>query len=494
MDVCCRKREARSFSHIHCCSYSPACQVTTPHSQHYLLAPPKPSTPPCSFGNTPILVLLSSNMPPPYPSLHTLSPDLAYHILSHLSPRDLSISACVSRSWRRLALDDHLWRRFIRAPSGLARRHYLRDSAWRSARAEHSVSSTLPAPPAAVQLLPDDSLLVATLSSHQNGHSKLFYAHDVITVWPSKIAKHEPSCVRTRFCQEKNITYIAFGYRQGFVALYTVSPEPGEDDSPRRVLLERTPAAEPISCVDILLHDGTATVISGTLAGSLAISHPSSEERTDTGSRMVLVPLSQYGICSIAVAQGMRAALVGTAGGEVITFDVTSGARLRYYVGPCSCAVTAVEFASSGVVVAGFAHRVPGNGHRSAAVAWDKCAGARLAAFGRGEAVRSSAAVPAAAVGGIRTDGSDGRRVGLLVGDQARVYELGDWRCEIEAEFGDGASAIDMDCGRLGVACGGREGGGVHVLDFEKASLCSPEEVEWFKPRVREWGAHSHSV
>lgn len=287
------------------------------------------------------------------------------------------------------------------------------------------------------------------------------------------------------------MTYVAYGYRQGFVALYAVAL--GADNKPRRLLLARTPAGEPVACVDVLLQNGVPKVIGGTASGSLVVSQPSSDVDTSV-QEMVAMPLSQYGVCSIAAAPGTGAALVGTAGGEVITFDVACGARLRYYVGPCSCGVTAVEFASSGVVVAGFAHRVPGNGHRSAAVAWDKCAGARLAAFGRGEAVRSSAAFPAAAVAAIRADGSDGRRIGLLVGGQARVYELADWRCEVEAEFGDGARAIDMDGGRLAVACGEEEGGVVHTLDFEKATKCSPEEVECFKPKVREWGVQSHSV
>lgn len=428
-------------------------------------------------------------MPPLPPSLDTLAPDLAHLILSHLSPRELSTSACVSRSWRRLALDDHLWRRFIRAPAGLARAHYVRDTAWRTARAYHTVSKPLAAPPSAVQLLPDKSLLVASVASAPSTPlASAYRTGEVVMVRPAALEGADPCCVRTRFCSESGVAYVAFGYRKGFVCLYAVSVDDETQATPTKILTARTRNAEPVTCVDMLMSKDGVGVICGTARGGLGVSCVTrAGGDADAVTPIACAAMSEYGLRSIALGGGVGdVAVVGTDGGEVMTYDVERGRRIRCYVGPCWCAVSGVEqVGRCGMVVGGYAHRVAGNGHGSAVVAWDGRSGTRVAAFGRTEEVRWSGAVPTAAVGGLRATAG---RVAVAAGGVARVYEVGRWDCVVEAGFAE--AGVDLDEGRLAVA--GRLG--VHVLDFERGGRTESDGVEWFKPSVREWAGRRHAM
>lgn len=263
--------------------------------------------------------------------------------------------------------------------------------------------------------------------------------------------------------------YAAYGYANGCVALY------GMDDvshQPARIGVLSTLMRDSVRCVDVLLQNGEIGVVGGTADGVLCLARKQSKTRLE---------LSSYAICSVRVLDGI--ALAETAGGEIIVYDLRRGARSGYYVGPCNCGLSGVEFALGRIIVAGFSHAVARNGHRSAAVAWDKGSGERLAAFGRGEGVRSSGALPMVGVKDVRADGV-GKRVGLVVGGVMKVYEVGGWRCEVEAGFGEESVGIDLDGGRIGIGVGRR----VHALHFERAVCGMPRDAECFRPVLREWG------
>lgn len=166
---------------------------------------------------------------------------------------------------------------------------------------------------------------------------------------------------------------------------------------------------------------------------------------------------------------------VGSAGGEVVRLRLGT-AQKQFYVGPCSCPVTAVKVTAH-VVVAAFAHCVPGNGHNSGAVAWDRDSGHRLAAFGGG-VVRSSWAFPAAAVRDVVVST---HRVGLVCGNGVvRIYEMGSWRCLMEIGLGQ-IVRMDMDDTKMGIIVL-RDGAHIlHMFDFEKALTRWPTQMERIK-------------
>lgn len=274
--------------------------------------------------------------------------------------------------------------------------------------------------------------------------------------------------MRLRYCEARARVYAAYGYANGCVALYEMDDVGSQ---PLRIGVVSTLTGDAVKCVDVLSENGKVGVVGGTADGVLCIACERSQTR---------LKLSRHGICSVRASDGI--VLAGTTGGEVIAYDLRRQARCGYYVGPCSCGVSGVEFASRQVVVAGFSHVVAGNGHRSAAVAWEQGSGERLAAFGRGEGVRSSGALPMVGVGGVRGDGV-GKRVGLIVGGVVRVYEVGTWKCEVEAGFEGESMGIDLDGGRIGIGVGRR----VHVLDFAKAVSGMPEDAKCFRPVLREW-------
>lgn len=306
-------------------------------------------------------------------------------------------------------------------------------------------------------------------------------------VRPAALEGEDPCCVRTRFCSESCVAYVAFGYRRGFVCLYAVSVDDETQATPTKILTGRTLNEEPVTCVDVQMNNATVGVICGTARGGLGVSCVSRAGDADTVRLILCAVISECGLRSIALGSGVGdVAVVGTDGGEVMTYDVERGRRIRCYVGPCWCAVSAVEqVGRGGMVVAGYAHRVAGNGHGSAGVAWDGGSGTRVAAFGRTEEVRWSGAVPTAAVGGLRARAG---RVAVAAGGVARVYEVGMWDCVVEAGFAE--AGVDLDEGRLAVA--GRLG--VHVLDFERGGRTESDEVEWFKPSVREWAGRRHAM
>lgn len=262
---------------------------------------------------------------------------------------------------------------------------------------------------------------------------------------------------------------MAYGYANGALVLHWVSHL---SEPPAKATVISASVANTVSAVDVLLENGRAAVVGGTANGSLCVAREMS---------LVQVKLSQHAISSVCVLDGT--VLLGTVGGNVILYDVGRMATIMHFVGPCNCRVSGVDFASEKMVVAGFSHSVVGNGHRSAAVAWNAASGERLAAFGRGEGVRSSGALPMVAVGDVRAD-AEGKRVGLVVGGVVRVYKVGAWRCEVEAEFGEEALGIDMDEGRIAIGVGRR----VHVLDFDKAVSGMPEDAKCFQPVPRQWG------
>lgn len=302
-------------------------------------------------------------------------------------------------------------------------------------------------------------------------------------VRPLALDANDPCCVRTRFCAERNTAYVAFGYRKGFVVLYAVSMNQEKVKVPQRILMRRTQHGEAVTCVDVVVSEGNVGVICGTARGNVGVSHISlADDFAAVCGTMTCVAASEHVVSSIAM--GGRAgdmAVVGTGGGEVMTYDVERGRRIRCYVGPCWCAVSGVEHVGRcGMVVGGYAHRVAGNGHGSAGVAWDAGSGTRVAAFGRTEEVRWSGALPPAAVAGMRAGGG---RVAISAGGVARVYQVGSrWDCVVETGLAE--AAVDLDDGRLAVA----GGLGVHVLDFARGGRTESERVEWFKPSVREWG------
>lgn len=448
-------------------------------------------------------------MPPrPALSLGDLSIDELNSVFKNLSPQYLSAASAVSRQFRDVGRRDALWQSFRVSAPGCARRSYLTDCAWAAAAAVPT-SAPLTEQPAAVALvrgvalvasLELDAPLVSVRSPSDSDTCEQREANGKAergVAQPLTAPRHHesPTCVRIRVDERLGMAYVAFGYGDASVAVFAVSlahfeargdAAAGMELELRCILRAVVPEYDAtIKCIDVLLSHAGPTVIAGTSSGTLAVAKARADDAEyDYGgldpATMTQVSISQDPILSLASStESASLVLAGTSGGEVITLDVSTGIRLKHYVGPCSCCVTAVDFVSkTDLIAAGFSHRVPGNGHRAGGVAWDKRAGARLAAFGR----CSAPALTAGAVGAIC---GAGRRVCLVASGRARVFEIGGFRCEVEA--GQGVAAVDMDGARLALA----EGEWVRVLDFARAAQRGRGEASSFLPAgvVREWDA-----
>lgn len=448
-------------------------------------------------------------------SLDALIPDVALTILSHLSPRDLTAAAAVSRQCRQLAQDDLLWQRFNPSPasrsSSSARRRHLCQIAWRTARAVHTKSRIVCQPVHGVQLMTGGSVALLTSMPASQGYTSL----------TEKVETDENSNVKPVLIQlpviHNRVRATASAVSTGgevlsaFVAdcedvtesrlvnVYSTKQNHtgalSEEAYPDLTNNSDTGPASHLTSVEIFSvrrrdilsvavnAESRGAVVFGTKSGSVI--------GTRHGGNLTCVAAAvEKEVTAVSVMSG-RHVLAGSGGGEVVQADIETGKIIRTFVGPCSCAVSAMTSAQN-VAIAGIAHAVAGNGHGSLAVAWDVRVPGRLAAFGRG-VFGASSAVPAAPVTALAAS-PDAFRVALLVAGQVSVYDMASWCCTVHAaDFGH-ATALDIDERRLSFFCAGSELDGcaprLHVLDFNKAVEFMPNQVHCFQPfdvRKRKW-------
>lgn len=450
-------------------------------------------------------------------SLDSLVPDVALNILSHLSPRDLTATAAVSRQCCRLAQDDLLWRRFspsFLSTSSSARRQHMRQIAWRTGRAVHHTSSVFQMPVHAIRLMtggnvaymttvqyvdhpsvPDDlpmkcsnpsvrviSLCIPFTTDRICATAFAPVAHGQIMA--ASLTKHDGvGGDRLVTVHSAAVT----GYHDSYVA--DTDSESGTTST--KVNCRNQMSAVPIfsarrrgvSSISVSASN-QATVVFGTQHGSLFGARQG-------GSLTHSSIISSNPVTALSISPCGMHTLAGSAGGEVVQVDIETCKVIRAFVGPCSCAISAMSCAKD-MAIAGVSHAVAGNGHGSLAVAWDIRAKGRLAAFGRG-AFGASSAVPAAPVSGLATV-PDAPRVALLVAGQAYVYDMASWSCFVHADLGD-TLAMDIDGYRLALFCkeDSRDSstkGRIRVLDFDKAVEFMPHQVSCFQPfggRDRDW-------
>lgn len=413
----------------------------------------------------------------PPPNLPSLPPDLAHLILAHLSTADLSATAAVSTACCALAHDDRLWRRHLHSPcpSGVARRHVLRDRAWHRGRAMHLVIPAASAHPA-VHLRDDGDIIVATVPSSFSPPSSILSSHP-----PDPDTFHSPildverpprlhvlavppcDAVALSACAQAPIAGSIMRHHpsdRSTVNMHSLTPNGNTHLLPWG--FNNTSGIRSVS-VGVVNAD-VLTLAAGRSDGSVII--------CTNGTTSSTTSCCTHGVQSISICG--RGVLVGSRGGEVVAIDVCAPRAQRRFVGPCSCAVSALAAGPDDVVIAGYSHAVAGNGHSAMGVAWDVRCGERIAAFGRMQAT-SSSALPGAAVMGVAA-GQHARRVGLLVGGEVYVFDMRMWECVVHARFADAVDAMDLNDGRLAALAGEQ----VHVLDFSAAARRRPEDVEWF--------------
>lgn len=454
----------------------------------------------------------------PATSLDSLVPDVALNILSHLSPRDLTATAAVSRQYCALAQDDKLWRRFtpsLLSTSSSARRQHMRQIAWRTARAVHTTSTLYEMPMHAIRLMAGGT--VAYITSVQYLDSPSAAADDNLKVCANNPSVRAASlCIpftTDRVCATA-LTPVTHGQilaasltkhdhvggdRQvrvhsaaltGYHASYTTGTDL-EIGASSETKCRKFSAVMPIfsarrrgiTSISVSASNQT-TVVFGTQCGSL---FGARQGGSLTHSSMI----ASNAVTSLSLTPCGTHTLAGSAGGEVVQVDVETGKVIRAFVGPCSCVVSAMS-CTRDVAIAGVAHAVAGNGHGSLAVAWDIRAKGRLAAFGRA-AFGASSAVPAAPVSELATV-PDAPRVALLVAGQVYVYDMASWSCSVHADLGD-TLAMDIDEYRLALFCrdddrNSGQKGRIHVLDFDRAVEFMPQQVTCFQPyggRERDW-------
>lgn len=430
----------------------------------------------------------------PTPGLESLTPDLALAIFSHLSPRDLSAAAAVSTHCRRLAHDDLLWRRFTPAPPGRCREIHLREIAWRTAHAVHS-AVRISKPTHAVKLIGSNIVLATSLVEAPRSRMNLIFLGSPPEPVPA-------AYVRSQSMDEQGLHLLetALPLLSGCIVNVALTYDDTQSCVLCACVYRNSTGSTTVLALDTAL-DATARrcfrmLCSSRLAGvTKAAVSPGKGGwptcfallvGTDRGATFVgrnmrrlceMAPLGQRVTAAAFGANGT--AVFGSDGGNVMCVDINTGRRQANLIGPCSCTVSALAVAANGVVVAGIAHRVAGNGHGSLAVAWDGRTGVRLAAFERGSAGSSAIlAVPVKAV----CIAKSGRRVALLTVDEVSVYDMASWSCVVRAALVGKAEAMDIDDERLAVFCRtGFVGGWLHVLDFAKAVDRMPHEVDCFE-------------
>lgn len=426
----------------------------------------------------------------PSASLDKLNADLALIIFGFLSPCDLTAAAAVSRQCQQFAQDDFLWRRFTAAPPGRARRHHLREIAWRTARAVYGSPVTIHAPVRSVQVLPT-SIALTALTRSATDSTEL--AIRPISWDPPVSILHVPLntqktiALATGYEAERGRRLAAsVHYIEGAVSsdcevsIYAATDtECAQGIRPHRVFCARRTGATTVAVGATSVMG--VTVLVGTRTGATFIG------RGD--NRLHVLDICSEAVRAVSFANH-TSALVGTVGGQVVQVDMETGIKIGDYVGPCSCPISALSASENNIVVAGVAHCVAGNGHSSLAVAWDMRTRSRLAAIGRGSFLGRSSAVSPAPVTAVRAGGS-GKRIGLLVAGEVFVHDVTSWRCLVRASFGNDALSMDLDDDRLAVLCQPDEiSGSLHVLDFAKAIDKMPKDVRSFEPedgRSRDW-------
>lgn len=444
----------------------------------------------------------------PTPSLDALVPDVALNILSHLSPRDLTAAAAVSRQYCKLAQDDLLWRRFspsISPSCTSARRQHIRRIAWRTGRAVHSARCVPDTPVHAVRLLTEGRVAYMT-SSQVSNHSSLDgdtraacgnYPVSAVPMYiPFSADRVHAAAFASGKCDQVLAASLAQhdgigGDRQVSVHSAPLSelhnPDTSNTESEGRSSFE-TNCENQLKAVPIFSVRRTgvtsisvsasnqATVVFGTTCGSLFGARQG-------GTSTHTTRISSNPVTALSITPCGRYTLAGSAGGEVLQVDIETGKVIRSFVGPCSCVVSATS-CTRNVVIAGVRHAVAGNGHGSLAVAWDIRAQGRLAAFCRGS-FGASSAIPLAPALNLATV-PDAPRVALLVAGQVYVYDMASWSCFVHADFGD-TLAMDIDEYRLALFCRQRDPDLAqkdcfHVLDFDKAVEFMPHQVTRFQP------------
>lgn len=414
-------------------------------------------------------------------SLHTLCSDLKYNILSNLSAQDLFQVASVSKQWQSMAYDDDIWQRFIKAPQGMARSHFLRECAWTAGRAIRSSPICIPYNIDAIQLIEKNRVVIASLDTKQNTDCEMLSSCTstiISTIVNSNICDENAIDVATDYDVNIHTTYIVYVYTNGYISIISVQDDDDGNDSIhtqilyKRILTERN---RRISCIDILGYN--KMIVFGTYDGWIGIFNFENEE-------MEMKHISEHSICSIC-SNEIEYILIGSEGGEMISIDIRKGIRLiRSFIGPCSCEISSVKGDGNGVIIAGMKHRIRGNGHRASAIAWDSRQGSRLGGFGRIGEKSSTSAFPMEEVKWICMDEMNDKRVGLLMGDVIRIYSIGDWNCNIEMKFGDLAGTMDMNDNRLMVGLNHDMNHEMHVLEFDKALEWMPKQVECFQPQL----------
>lgn len=173
---------------------------------------------------------------------------------------------------------------------------------------------------------------------------------------------------------------------------------------------------------------------------------------------------------------------IGTEGGEVIAINISDGWVSKRYIGTCDCPVSGLAVVAKDVVVAGYKHRVAGNGHSNVAVAWERVRGIRMKVFrcagGRGGSFVMDG------VGRVAAD-DHRKRIAVVMRRGLRVYgvEEGRWELSMEDVKGD-VGEVRIDCKRLVVAVKRASGGGaIEIVDFEAAVKKSlPQDAKCFLP------------
>lgn len=416
-------------------------------------------------------------------SLDSLPSDVAFNILEHLPPCDLSAIAATSRRYQRFAQDEYFWQRFTSAPPGRARRHYLREIAWRTSRPVCSTTRQINLPVRGVQVLPDSIALTAPLFS--GFHSEELFTRPVAAE-PRVSVSHAPVDI----CHLKSFVT---GFDKSGARLLTASISSrgdmthnecevalhaaSEEDLVQGHGLQRIFCAKQAEVTAIGVGtdlSGKAEVLAGTCDGSVFIGH-------EYGT---LVALERFTEEIRAVSfTSEETVLVGTSGGQVVHVDANAGSRIGNFIGPCSCPISAISASENGVVFAGIAHRVAGNGHSSLAVAWDARTNGRLASYGIGAFSGRSSAVLPPPVTSVRI-GGNGRRIGLLAAGDVWVFDVSSWNTLLHSPFDGDAIAMDLNDERVAVFCQSSEkSGNLHVFDFGKAVDRMPNELQPFGPR-----------
>lgn len=418
----------------------------------------------------------------PPATLDNLPSDVALTILGYLPPRDLAAVAATSRRYQQFAQDEYFWQRFVPAPPGRARRHYLREIAWRTSRPVCSITRQIDLPVRGVQVLSDSIALTCPLFS---GLHPASLSRCPVATEPFVSVSHSPVDIRhlksfvTGFDKigarllTASISSTGGSTHNCDVALHAASEADSlQGNGLRRVFYAQQTEVTAVGVGTDL--SGKAGVLAGTRDGSVFIGH-------ECGTLVALERFTEE-IRAVSFTSD-ETALIGTSGGQVVHVDVGAGSRIGDFIGPCSCPVSAISASENGVVFAGIAHRVAGNGHSSLAVAWDARTSGRLASYGIGAFSGRSSAVLPPAVTSVRIGGS-GRRLGLLAAGNVWVFDVSSWNTLLHSPFDGEAVAMDLNDERVAVFCQSSEKSGrLHVFDFGKAVDRMPDELQPFGPR-----------